>query len=87
MGLIGKAMRSGMAVKAGRVLKREAAKPENQRRAKDLWAKVTGSGSSSGGGKGTGGRGKGTGGKSQGGRTAGRNAGGKHSGGGRTRRS
>jgi hypothetical protein len=40
MGFIGKAIKSGMAVKAANILMREAQKPENQRKAKELLAKA-----------------------------------------------
>lgn len=41
MGLLGKAIKSGIALKAVDVVRREAAKPENQRRAKELLQKVS----------------------------------------------
>jgi hypothetical protein len=40
MGFLGKAMKSGIAVKAGQILLREAQKPENQRKARELLAKA-----------------------------------------------
>ncbi|WP_298461005.1 hypothetical protein [uncultured Cellulomonas sp.] len=40
MGFIGKAMKSGIALKAGQMLIRQAQKPENQRKAKELLAKA-----------------------------------------------
>ncbi|WP_168800487.1 hypothetical protein [Cellulomonas telluris] len=41
MGFLGKAMKSGIALKAAQIAKREMAKPENQRKAKDLLSRVT----------------------------------------------
>lgn len=41
MGFIGKAMKSGIALKAGQIIAREAQKPENQRKARELLQKVT----------------------------------------------
>ncbi|WP_196250718.1 hypothetical protein [Cellulomonas sp. JZ18] len=41
MGFLGKAMKSGLALKAAQIAKREMAKPENQRKAKELLSKVT----------------------------------------------
>ncbi|MFX1757792.1 hypothetical protein [Rhodococcus sp. As11] len=38
--MFGKAMKSAAAVKAIQVVRREAAKPENQRKAKEMLAKV-----------------------------------------------
>lgn len=43
MGFLGKAIKSGIALKAVDVVRREAAKPENQRRAKELLQKVSNS--------------------------------------------
>ncbi|GLB63224.1 hypothetical protein NCCP2495_11020 [Dietzia sp. NCCP-2495] len=43
MGFLSKAIKSGIAVKAVEVAKREAAKPENQRKAKELFQKVSNS--------------------------------------------
>ena len=40
MNLFGKALKSGIAIKAVQIAKREAAKPENQRKAKELLNKV-----------------------------------------------
>jgi hypothetical protein len=40
MGFIGKAIKSGVALKVANMLMREAQKPENQRRAKELFAKA-----------------------------------------------
>ena len=40
MGFLGKAIKSGLAVKAVQVIQREAAKPENQRKAKELLVKM-----------------------------------------------
>jgi hypothetical protein len=40
MGFLRKAIRSGIAVKAGQVILREAQKPENQRKAKEMLAKA-----------------------------------------------
>lgn len=40
MGFLRNAMRSGIAVKAVQVVKREASKPENQRKARELADKV-----------------------------------------------
>ncbi|MFF1527936.1 hypothetical protein [Cellulomonas sp. NPDC058312] len=48
MGFLGKAMKSGIALQAVRIAQREMAKPENQRRAKELFQKVTKRGGSSG---------------------------------------
>lgn len=48
MGFLGKAMKSGVALQAMRIAQREMAKPENQRRAKELLHKVTNRGGSSG---------------------------------------
>ena len=39
MGFIGRAVKSGIAIKAGQMLMRQAQKPENQRKAKELLAK------------------------------------------------
>ncbi|MGM5069194.1 hypothetical protein EU244_030670 [Rhodococcus qingshengii] len=36
MGILGKAVKSGVAIKAIQVIKREAAKPENQHKAREL---------------------------------------------------
>ena len=40
MGFLGKAIKGGLALKAAKVIQREAAKPENQRKAKEMLAKV-----------------------------------------------
>jgi hypothetical protein len=40
MGFLGKAIRSGIAVKAGQMILRQAQKPENQRKARELLAKA-----------------------------------------------
>lgn len=40
MGLLGKAFKSGVAIKAIQVIKREAAKPENQHKARELVTKL-----------------------------------------------
>lgn len=40
MGLIGGAIKSGLALKVGRMIQREAQKPENQRKAKEMLQKV-----------------------------------------------
>ncbi|WP_218000625.1 hypothetical protein [Nocardia higoensis] len=40
MGMLSKAIKSGVALKAFQVVKREAAKPENQRKARELAAKL-----------------------------------------------
>ena len=40
MGFLRRAIRGGIALKAAQVIRREAAKPENQRKAKELWGKV-----------------------------------------------
>jgi hypothetical protein len=48
MGFLGKALKSGIALQAVRIAQREMAKPENQRRAKELLHKVTNRGGSSG---------------------------------------
>ena len=44
MGLLKGALETGIAVKAMEVAKREASKPENQRRARQLIAKLSGRG-------------------------------------------
>ncbi|WP_454042931.1 hypothetical protein [Cellulosimicrobium sp. Marseille-Q8652] len=41
MGFLDKMMKSGVALKAARVAQREMSKPENQRKARELLAKVT----------------------------------------------
>lgn len=41
MGFLGRAMRSGLALKAMSIAKREMSKPENQRKAKDLLRRIT----------------------------------------------
>jgi hypothetical protein len=48
MGFLGKAMKSGLALQAMRIAQREMAKPENQRRAKELLHKMTNKGGSAG---------------------------------------
>lgn len=40
MGFLGKAIKGGIALKAVDVVRREAAKPENQRKAKELLQKA-----------------------------------------------
>jgi hypothetical protein len=40
MGFLGKAIKSGIAAKAGRIIMREAQKPENQRKAREMLAKA-----------------------------------------------
>lgn len=40
MGIFGKVVKSGIAIKAIQVFKREASKPENQRKAKEMLAKL-----------------------------------------------
>ena len=40
MGFLGKAITSGVALKAAQILAREAQKPENQRNARELRAKA-----------------------------------------------
>lgn len=40
MGFLGKAIKSGLAVKAANIVMREAQKPENQRKARELLAKA-----------------------------------------------
>ena len=40
MGLFRGALKSGLAIKAAKIAKREMSKPENQRKAKDLLGKV-----------------------------------------------
>ncbi|WP_413451955.1 hypothetical protein AA0Y32_13400 [Georgenia phoenicis] len=40
MGFLRKAIRGGIALKALQIVQREAAKPENQRKAKELLAKA-----------------------------------------------
>jgi len=39
-GFLGRAIRSGIAIKAANILMREAQKPENQRKARELIAKA-----------------------------------------------
>ncbi|WP_454051057.1 hypothetical protein [Cellulomonas sp. Marseille-Q8402] len=46
MGFLRNAMKSGLALQAMRIARREMAKPENQRRAKQLLHKVTSRGGS-----------------------------------------
>lgn len=41
MGFLRKAIKSGIAIKAAQIAKREMSKPENQRKAKELLQKVT----------------------------------------------
>ena len=41
MGFLGKAIKSGVALKAAKIIQREASKPENQRKAKELLGRVT----------------------------------------------
>ncbi|SFB21507.1 hypothetical protein [Cellulomonas marina] len=41
MGFLGKALKSGAALQAARIVQREMAKPQNQRKAKELLSKVT----------------------------------------------
>ena len=41
MGFLGKAMKSGIALQAARMVAREMSKPENQRRAKELLQRAT----------------------------------------------
>ena len=41
MGFLRKAIRGGIALKAAQIIRRETAKPENQRKAKELFSKVT----------------------------------------------
>ncbi|MGH8930968.1 MAG: hypothetical protein ACRDZO_10180 [Egibacteraceae bacterium] len=41
MGLLKGALKTGLVMKAIEVARREASKPENQRKAKELFAKVT----------------------------------------------
>lgn len=48
MSFLNKAMKSGLALKAAQIAKREMAKPENQRKAKELLSKVTNRGGSAG---------------------------------------
>ncbi|MFC8190390.1 hypothetical protein ACFUMH_01870 [Cellulomonas sp. NPDC057328] len=48
MGFLGKAIKSGIAVKAANIARREMAKPENQRKAKELLGRVTRRGGSTG---------------------------------------
>lgn len=43
MGLLRNALKAGVALKAVEVVRREAAKPENQRKAKELLQKVSNS--------------------------------------------
>lgn len=40
MGFLRKAVRGGIALKAVQIIQREASKPENQRKAKEMFAKV-----------------------------------------------
>jgi len=40
MGILGKAIKSGVAIKAIQVIKREASKPENQHKARELVTKL-----------------------------------------------
>lgn len=40
MGFLRRAIRGGIALKAAQIIAREAQKPENQRKAKELYAKV-----------------------------------------------
>jgi hypothetical protein len=40
MGFLGKAIKSGIAMKAGQIILREAQKPANQRKARELLAKA-----------------------------------------------
>ncbi|MEE2034355.1 hypothetical protein [Rhodococcus chondri] len=40
MGMLNKVIKSGVAIKAVQVIKREAAKPENQRKAQELVTKL-----------------------------------------------
>ena len=40
MGMLSKVLKSGVAIKAIQVAKREASKPENQRKARELVAKL-----------------------------------------------
>jgi hypothetical protein len=40
MGFLGKAIKSGIAMKAANMLMRQAQKPENQRKAKEMLAKA-----------------------------------------------
>ncbi len=40
MGFLGKAIKSGIAAKAGQIILREAQKPENQRKAREMLAKA-----------------------------------------------
>lgn len=48
MGFLDKAMKSGVALKAAQIAKREMAKPENQRKAKELLGRLTHRGGSTG---------------------------------------
>jgi hypothetical protein len=48
MGFLGKALKSGIALQAVRIAQREMAKPQNQRKAKELLSKVANRGGSSG---------------------------------------
>ncbi len=41
MGFLSKALKTGVAAKAIDIARREAAKPENQRKARELFAKAT----------------------------------------------
>jgi hypothetical protein len=40
MGMFGKAIKSGLAMKAAQIIQREAQKPENQRKAKEMLVKM-----------------------------------------------
>lgn len=48
MGFMRKAIKSGIALKAARIVAREMSKPENQRKAKQLLGKVTKRGGAAG---------------------------------------
>ncbi len=48
MGLLRSALRTGLAGKAIQIARREASKPENQRKAKELFAKVSNRGTDGG---------------------------------------
>ncbi|MCK0090566.1 hypothetical protein HCA61_05730 [Rhodococcus sp. HNM0563] len=41
MGMLSKVIKSGVAIKAVQVIKREASKPENQRKAQELFTKLS----------------------------------------------
>lgn len=48
MGFLGKAIKSGIVLKGARIAAREMSKPENQRKAKELLARITKRGGATG---------------------------------------